>query len=80
MLTPVAGLWLLSSPSQLVSGLVQLAKSIDRVLPMILSLIFVEENPKMSDYILSCCSTADMPVSPETIERIVELTRHALTE
>ncbi len=34
----------------------------------------------MSDYILSCCSTADMPVSPETIERIVELTRHVLTE
>jgi DegV family protein with EDD domain len=62
MLTPVAGLWLLSSPSQLVSGLVQLAKSIDHVLPMIFSLIFVEENPKMSDYILSCCSTTDMPL------------------
>jgi DegV family protein with EDD domain len=24
--------------------------------------MFVEENPKMSDYILSCCSTADMPL------------------
>ena len=51
-----------SLPSQIESDLVQLVKSIDHVIPMILPLISVEENPKMSDYILSCCSTADMPL------------------